>query len=178
MTFSVNMDTSKFDQFDFGFELVDSPIPVASETPAASVTSSELEGKFDVLEGKLNAVISIVSTIEDTLEDTNQSDSLSQFNKMNEKLDKILSLETQDLLNAMQGQSESIRAVIDEVEERKMQLHEEYNIKIKQVEDLVLPLLFNLTKNPEREYIKWPNRVESIQTQINKILEVTRGDGD
>jgi hypothetical protein len=29
-------------------------------------------------------------------------------------------------------------------------------------------------KNPEKEYIKWPNRVEKIQAQIQKILEVTR----
>ena len=60
----------------------------------------------------------------------------------------------------------------------KESLEKDYEKKLEEVESLVLPLLVNLTKNPEREFIKWPNRAESVQGHINKILEVTRGDGD
>ena len=42
------------------------------------------------------------------------------------------------------------------------------------VEKLVLPLLYNLMKNPDKEYILWPDRINSIQKQINKIVTVTR----
>jgi hypothetical protein len=45
---------------------------------------------------------------------------------------------------------------------------------LKEVEQLVLPLLYNLQKNPEKETIRWPNRKDIIQKQIDKILEVTR----
>ena len=30
-------------------------------------------------------------------------------------------------------------------------------------------------KNPENEYIKWPGRTDIIQSQINKIVAITRG---
>jgi len=42
------------------------------------------------------------------------------------------------------------------------------------VEKLIMPLLVNLMKNPEKEYIHWPNRVPLIEKQIEKILEITR----
>jgi len=46
--------------------------------------------------------------------------------------------------------------------------------KLKDVEDLILPLLLNLKKNPEKEYIHWPNRTAVIDNQIEKIKAVTR----
>jgi hypothetical protein len=46
--------------------------------------------------------------------------------------------------------------------------------KLQAVEKLVMPLLVNLMKNPEKEYIHWPNRVPLIEKQIEKILEITR----
>lgn len=46
--------------------------------------------------------------------------------------------------------------------------------KLKEVEDLILPLLYNLMKNPEKEYIHWPNRTPIIDAQIDKITSITR----
>jgi hypothetical protein len=46
--------------------------------------------------------------------------------------------------------------------------------KLQQVEALILPLLNNLMKNPEKEYIHWPNRQAVIKKQIERILSVTR----
>lgn len=51
---------------------------------------------------------------------------------------------------------------------------EELKAKLLEVEKLVMPLLVNLMKNPEKEYIRWPNRVPVIEQQIQKILAVTR----
>ncbi len=47
-------------------------------------------------------------------------------------------------------------------------------MKLKEVEDLILPLLYNLMKNPEKEYIHWPNRTPIIDAQIDKITAITR----
>ena len=47
--------------------------------------------------------------------------------------------------------------------------------KMKALESLILPLLYNLMKNPEKPYIKWENRTQVIQEQINKITAITRG---
>ena len=52
---------------------------------------------------------------------------------------------------------------------------EKVNGKLKEVERLIMPLMFNLMKNPENQYIKWPGRKPVIEKQIKKILEVTRG---
>ena len=60
-------------------------------------------------------------------------------------------------------------------EKRKAELEEVYKEQMKKLEKLILPLLHNLMKNPENEYIKWPGRTEIVQKQINKIVAITRG---
>lgn len=34
---------------------------------------------------------------------------------------------------------------------------------------MIMPLLENLKKDPEKEYLKWPNRVQKVDQFINKI---------
>ena len=46
---------------------------------------------------------------------------------------------------------------------------------LKELEQLVVPLLVNLMKNPEKEYIYWPNRTDKIKEQIDRVLALTRG---
>ena len=41
-------------------------------------------------------------------------------------------------------------------------------------EQLILPLLQNLMKNEEKEYIYWPNRRAIIQSQIDRLQKITR----
>jgi len=60
-------------------------------------------------------------------------------------------------------------------EKRKAELEDVYKDQMRKVEKLILPLLHNLMKNPENEYIKWPGRTDIIQSQINKIVAITRG---
>lgn len=46
--------------------------------------------------------------------------------------------------------------------------------KLSDLEKLILPLLVNLMKNPDKDYIHWPNRVPLIEKQIERILAITR----
>jgi hypothetical protein len=46
--------------------------------------------------------------------------------------------------------------------------------KMRQVESLILPLLLNLKKDADKDYIFWPNRTPIIDQQIQRILQVTR----
>lgn len=46
--------------------------------------------------------------------------------------------------------------------------------KLRDVEDLIMPLLLNLKKNPDKDIIKWPNRTAIIDRQIEKIKAITR----
>lgn len=46
--------------------------------------------------------------------------------------------------------------------------------KLGKLYNAILPLLSNLKKNPEKEYILWPNRTEKIEQfedLINKIIK-------
>jgi len=54
-------------------------------------------------------------------------------------------------------------------------VEEKYKSKLIEVEGMILPLLVNLMKNPEKAYIKWENRTEIIQKQIDRIKAITRG---
>jgi hypothetical protein len=51
---------------------------------------------------------------------------------------------------------------------------ESVKIKFKDIEKIVLPFLYNLSKTTE-PYIHWPNRGPIIKAQIEKILKITRG---
>ena len=53
-------------------------------------------------------------------------------------------------------------------------MKEDYEKRMKAIEKSIIPLLVNLAKNPEREYILWPNRKDKIEKQIDKIIGLTR----
>jgi hypothetical protein len=72
------------------------------------------------------------------------------------------------LLDAIAGQSA-------EIEERKQVVEAEVKEKLEQVEQLMMPLLVNLLKSSDKEYIRWANREEAVQKQIDKLLLLTRG---
>jgi hypothetical protein len=82
-----------------------------------------------------------------------------EITELKEKLDALLSAQEQSLNSAM----------VTAIEEK-------YKAKLKEVEGLILPLLLNLKKNPDKAYINWPNRVPIIDKQIEKITKVTRGE--
>jgi hypothetical protein len=57
-----------------------------------------------------------------------------------------------------------------DVAERAAAHHED---KLNRLYEAIRPLLQNLKKNPEKEYIKWPNRikkVEEFEAQIDRIV--------
>jgi len=166
--------------FDFGFTAVDEDElnNITSDTtsqPSSGVSSDEvadLASSIEALESKVNAVlIKLDNESDDTFSPAVDVD----MSRVEEKLDKILAMENQELMSAVSEQSNSIRAVIDEVEERKAQLNEQYTVRMREVEKLIMPLLIHLKKNPSKEYIYWPDRTAKINDQIQRILAYTRG---
>jgi hypothetical protein len=66
---------------------------------------------------------------------------------------------------------EEYNAVIAEKEETV----DEYKNRLKEVEKIILPFLTKLLKTADQPIIKWPNRGPLLETQIQKILNLTRG---
>jgi hypothetical protein len=60
------------------------------------------------------------------------------------------------------------------IEASKDKLESIYKGKLREVEKLVMPLLVNLLKTSDKEYIYWPDRKEQIESQIDKLLSYTR----
>ena len=50
----------------------------------------------------------------------------------------------------------------------------DFKDRLIECEKLILPLLQNLMKNEEKEYIYWPNRKAIIQQQIDRLQKITR----
>ena len=67
-----------------------------------------------------------------------------------------------------------IDSAIKEIGYKKDYLEEKYVEDMSKIEQLILPLLYNLMKNPDKDYIYWPNREEIITKQIEKIKDVTQ----
>lgn len=98
----------------------------------------------------------------------------SALSRIEQKMDKVLAMELHELSAAVSSQGSSFETILGEIEERVTAEKTASREKLIKVENLIIPLLNNLMKNPEKEYIKWPNRVEKIQAQIQKIMEITR----
>ena len=66
---------------------------------------------------------------------------------------------------------EDFQAVIAEKDDTV----EEYKQRLEQVEKIILPFLTKLLKTSDQPVIKWPNRKDILEKQIQKILALTRG---
>tara|TARA_B100000902_G_scaffold179732_1_gene172805 strand:- start:226 stop:687 length:462 start_codon:yes stop_codon:yes gene_type:complete len=100
------------------------------------------------------------------------------INRLEGKLDRLMRLvdDTKDTVNQKNETELEIakKQMDDEYDLRKDNLGKEQKEKFKALEKLIIPLLIKLAKSPEA-YIHWPNRAEVIESQLKKIVEITRG---
>jgi len=89
-------------------------------------------------------------------------------------LERISNLEVNvgEVLNILE-RLENASTPLD-TDEYKGLIEKDVKAKLSAVEKLILPLLVNLMKNPEKDTIKWPGRAPIIEKQIEKILAITR----
>ena len=89
-----------------------------------------------------------------------------------------------DRIHSLESSVNEILTILDRMEqagtpnfdtdEYKVLIEKDVKDKLHQVEALIIPLLVNLMKNPEKDYINWANRQPMIQKQIDKIIAITR----
>lgn len=167
---------------DFGFTAVDAKELAAKTNQNAlqqaattsQVVSDTIKTDISSLQNKLNEILTKISAIQTpNLSNLPQKTDLI---RLEEKIDKTLNAELKELSLSVGQSEENIRSIIDEVEERKIQLNQIFKNKMIDIEKLILPLFYNLMKNPEKEYILWPNRTEALNKQISKIISITKSD--
>jgi len=153
--------------FDFGFTAVDEEelhisAPVQPQPVVSADAVSAIAAKLADLEVKIAAI---------------KPASSAQVARVEEKIDRVLNMELGELNASLQQQGESLSSVLNEIEDRTNAMRDECKVKMAEVEALILPLLTNLMKNPQKEYIHWPKRTEKLQAQIDKITTLTRSFG-
>lgn len=157
------------EEFDFGFTAVTGEelglVATPPTPPPPSVTPDAIANITAQIADLKNAVAAIKPV------------STTQISRMEDKIDRVLNMELHELNAAMQSQGESLSSVLDEVEERANATREECKEKLQALEKMILPLLTNLMKNPEKPYIKWEGRAEKLAAQIDKITAITRSYG-
>ena len=118
------------------------------------------------------------TVVKQTADSTAKAVSSDIVSKLDNKLDKLLSLvgSTKTAVNEKNQTELDIakKQMDDEYDLRKDNLGKEQKEKYAQLEKLIIPLLIKLAKSPE-DYIYWPNRGDVIETQVKKIIEITRG---
>jgi hypothetical protein len=85
---------------------------------------------------------------------------LNALSPIEDKIDRLLAIK-----NAMDD---------DNVEIAIAQKQEEVAGKVIELEKLIMPLLVNLLKTSDKEYIRWPDRGPKVQAMIDQVLAITR----
>jgi hypothetical protein len=79
-----------------------------------------------------------------------------------------------DDVSSIKSMMNEIMQIVAEKETVTKELSDEtVNQRFKDLEKIILPFLYNLSKSDE-PYIHWPNRGPIIKAQIEKILKLTR----
>ena len=118
------------------------------------------------------------TVVKQTADSTAKAVSSDIVNRLDSKLDKVLSLinSTKSAVNE-KNQTElyiAKKQMDDEYDLRKDNLSKDMKDKFAKLEKLIIPLLIKLAKSPEA-YIHWPNRAQVIEAQVKKIIAITRG---
>ena len=118
------------------------------------------------------------TVVKQTADSTAKAVSSDIVNRLDSKLDKVLSLinSTKSAVNEKNQTELDIakKQMDDEYDLRKDNLGKKQKEKFAQLEKLIIPLLIKLAKSPEA-YIHWPNRAQVIEAQVKKIIAITRG---
>ena len=116
--------------------------------------------------------------VKQTADGVGKAVSCEIINRLESKLDKLTRLvgDTKETVVAKNETELEIakKQMDDEYDLRKDNLGVEMKDKFKALEKLIIPLLIKLAKSPEA-YIHWPNRAEVIESQLKKIVAITRG---
>ena len=79
------------------------------------------------------------------------------------------SLVSEDELKAqeeqLKRQIEQQSKVVQEVQQSAINVQD----KLHQLRDMIMPLLKNLAKDPEKQYILWPDRADKMKMFIKKV---------
>ena len=110
------------------------------------------------------------------------ADEVDQGKQQSEAINKVVegSDNLQQQLSGLDAKLEQVLVIAnqkyeDRLQEKEIALESENKGKFEKIEKMIIPLLQNLAKSSDEPYIYWPKRKEIIESQIERILKLTRG---
>jgi hypothetical protein len=76
----------------------------------------------------------------------------------------------------LKAHEEMLKKKVEEQSKFVKQKTTEMQDKLHGLRDMIMPLLNNLAKDPEKTYILWPDRAEKIQVFIKKVNDFVEND--
>ena len=135
-------------QNDFGFTAVDSDELVTATGESAGINKE------------------LAKRLEEVASSGASAASSTQLAELDSKIDNMGRLLSQALTELDNAKENSIASTDQQVVL--------YKDKLIELEKMILPLLYNLMNNEEKEYIYWPSRKPIITQQIENIKKITR----
>lgn len=133
---------------DFGFTAVDSDELVTATGESAGINEE------------------LAKRLEEVASSSGSAASSHQLEELDSKIDNMGRLLSQALSELENAKENSLASTDQQVVQ--------YKDKLLEVEKMILPLLYNLMKNEDKEYIYWPSRKPIITQQIESIKKLTR----
>jgi len=108
------------------------------------------------------------SAVDDPYEATEQTQ---------EPVNATMTEELELKLNMIEESVKALTSLMYRLEENEDERASEAELrdKVRKLEAIIIPLLNNLLKTADKDYIHWPNRGPLIEQQIQKVLDITRG---
>ena len=124
----------------------------------------------DELKTKTGEDASIGKEVADQLKAVAKSSAGQANSAEREELDRKVDL-LQKLISKTLSELDDHKDNLQSIDTKK---ELDFKDRLIECEKLILPLLQNLMKNEDKEYIYWPNRKAIIQSQIDRLQKITR----
>lgn len=158
---------------DFGWSFVDdTEYKVQTEKLEQDLkVTKESSEDIKTLQTQINKIVEHQSSIDSILE--------SNTKRIEKKLDQVLTFTSEKLHAMITEQGSSLAELSDLIcSSNNDEISERYENAMKdrmrRVEQLILPFLKGLTKDPEKEYIRWPNRQTFLESKAKELIAITR----
>ena len=93
----------------------------------------------------------------------------------NNNVDNLEIAKIKSDVSSIKSSMNEIMQIVAEKDSMNKEIHDaNTNKRFKEIEKIMLPFLYNLSKSNE-PYIHWPNRGPIIKGQIDKLMKLTRG---
>ena len=60
----------------------------------------------------------------------------------------------------------------DQIKKQVSATEQTYASKLSRVQNIIVPFMENMMRDPEKVMIRWPNRAEVVEKQLKKILSI------